>query len=92
MLTVSLVKSVILFNFGHMAGLSGQLRLEMVVMKNWRGWSIGNEIRKIADWDTPNTSSKLSYQSSEETQFAHDRDRKSFLIRHIQHFLNVAIA
>jgi len=45
MLTVSLVKSVILFNFGHMAGLSGQLRLEMVVTKNWLGWSIGNEIR-----------------------------------------------
>lgn len=28
-----------------MAELSDQLRLEMVVTKNWRGWSIGNGIR-----------------------------------------------
>ena len=47
MLTVSLVKSVILLNFGHMAGLSGQLRMEMVVTKNWRGRSIANEIRTM---------------------------------------------
>lgn len=29
-----------------MAGLSGQFRLEMVVTKNWRGWSIRSGIRK----------------------------------------------
>lgn len=31
-----------------MAGLSGQFRLEMVVTKNWRGWSIRSGIRNTS--------------------------------------------